>query len=76
MMHVTAVEAVKAVVEAMASALSKGEDITLHGLGSFRIKERAEKTARNLQTGEMIRVPKAKVVKFVVSQEIKDTLNP
>ena len=44
--------------------LQGGEDIFNRGFGSFQIKARAARVARNPKTDEKIYVPEKKVVKF------------
>ncbi len=56
------------VVEAFMSEVKKsmisGEEVFLRGFGSFIIKERAEKTARNISKGTSIRIPAHKIPAF------------
>lgn len=44
--------------------LQNGDEIYNRGFGTFRIKVRAARRARNLKTNEMIDVPEKRVVKF------------
>lgn len=44
--------------------LQSGEDIFSRGFGTFTIKERAARKARNISAGTVIDVPAKKVVKF------------
>ena len=57
--------AVDAFMETVTEALGKGEKVTLVGFGSFVVRQRAPRTARNPRTGAPIRVPAKKVPKFV-----------
>ena len=45
------------------------------GFGKFVVKEYKEKMARNPKTGEPVKVEKHKIVKFVVSDTFKESLN-
>ena len=45
-------------------SLSNGEPVYLRGFGSFIIKERAEKTARNISKGTTITIPAHKIPAF------------
>jgi DNA-binding protein HU-beta len=71
--------AVQATVEAfMASvkdSLSKGENVYLRGFGSFIVKERAEKTGRNISEKTSIIIPAHNIPAFkpakVFTEEIK-----
>ena len=59
---------VQAVVEkfmdTVKMSLSNGEPVYLRGFGSFIIKERAEKTARNISKGTTITIPAHKIPAF------------
>lgn len=47
---------------------------TLPGLGKLVLVERKERMARNPRTGEMVRVPAKKVVKFKVAKVCKEAI--
>ena len=59
---------VQAVVEkfmdTVKMSLSNDEPVYLRGFGSFIIKERAEKTARNISKGTTITIPAHKIPAF------------
>lgn len=65
-----AIKAVDGVIDIMKDAFKNGRNVYLRGLGSFVIKERKEKTGRNLRTGEVIIIPAHKEVKFNQSQSL------
>lgn len=48
---------VESFMEQVKIALSKGEPVYLRGFGSFIVKRRAEKTARNISAKETIIIP-------------------
>ena len=54
--------------------LKKGGDIPLSGLGKFKVQNRKARIGRNPQTGEAIKIPARKVVKFTVAKNLKDTV--
>uniref|UniRef100_UPI003F499153 HU family DNA-binding protein n=1 Tax=Cupriavidus taiwanensis TaxID=164546 RepID=UPI003F499153 len=56
-------------------AVAKGDTLNLIGFGSFSKGDRAERMARNPQTGEEIKVSAAKTVKFKAGQKFKDAVN-
>ncbi len=64
-----------AFVETLTEELVAGEGVQLAGIGSFLIRERAERTGRNPQTGEEITIPASKQVAFKVSKTLKDAIN-
>ena len=66
--------AVKAVLDNITDALKNGEKVQLIGFGTFEVRERAEKEARNPRTGETVKVPAAKVPAFKAGQALKDAV--
>ena len=71
----TATKAVDGVIRVIKETLTKGEDVTLRGFGTLVIVDCAEKTARNISTGEPLTIPAHKSVKFRISKELKASLN-
>ena len=63
--------AVSAVFEAVTEALAKGDKVQLIGFGTFEVRERAEKSARNPRTGETMTVPATKVPAFKAGAALK-----
>ncbi len=57
------------------NALSKNENIELRGFGSFSVKHRMPKKARNPRTGDPIFLPERYVPIFKPSKLMKDTVN-
>lgn len=70
-----ACKAVDAMTETIVKALKKGETAVITGFGTFKVSERAARTARNPKTGEKIKLPKRKSVGFKVGKAVKETLN-
>ena len=64
----------KAVIAATTDALKNGEKIQLVGFGTFEIRERSEKQARNPRTGETMTVPASKVPAFKAGKALKDAV--
>ena len=54
------------------AALVKGETVQFVGWGTFDVQERAERTGRNPQTGNEIKIAAKKVVKFKVGKKLAD----
>lgn len=63
------------VVDVIVSSIVEGEEVSIPGLGSFKITERAERTGRNPQTGEAITIAASKSVNFKASKQLKDAVN-
>lgn len=68
-------EVVNAVFEAITAALKRGDDVRLPAFGVFDVKETAERTARNPQTGQELKVPAGKKARFRAGKALKDALN-
>ena len=66
---------VSSTLETITKALSKGEDATFIGFGTFSVKKRAARAGRNPQTGATIKIPARKVVKFSVGNLLKKAIN-
>jgi DNA-binding protein HU-beta len=60
----TVLTTVEAFMEAVKDSLSKNENVYLRGFGSFVIKERAEKTARNISKNTTIIIPAHNIPSF------------
>ena len=71
----TADKAVNAIVDAIAEALAGGDKVQLIGFGTFEVREKAAKLARNPRTGENVTVPARKVPAFKVSTQLKNAVN-
>jgi DNA-binding protein HU-beta len=56
-------------MDGVKDSLAKGENVYLRSFGSFIIKERAEKTARNIAKNTTIRIPAHKVPAFKPAKE-------
>jgi DNA-binding protein HU-beta len=68
-------EAVNAVLEGIASALEKGDSISLIGFGSFKVVKRAAREGRNPSTGEKVQIPASKGIKFTPGAALKERVN-
>ena len=64
--------ALTAVVESITEALVKGDKVQLIGFGSFEIKNREAREARNPRTGETIKVAASKAPVFKAGKALKD----
>lgn len=68
-------EAYKAFVAAVAEGLQRGEDVSLAGFGTFKVKVRAARKGINPQTKKVINIPAAKTPTFKFGKNFKDMLN-
>ncbi len=60
----TVLESVEQFMNCVKNSLANGENVYLRGFGSFIIKERAEKTARNISKNTTIIIPAHKIPAF------------
>lgn len=67
--------ALDAMVDSVADALQKGDQVVLVGFGTFSVKARAARTGRNPQTGEPIQIAAAKIPTFKAGKALKDAVN-
>jgi len=54
---ITVQKTVEAMMETVKASLEKGNNVYLRGFGSFIVKKRAEKTARNISKNTTIIIP-------------------
>lgn len=66
--------ALEALIQSIQTTLKSGDSIALVGFGTFEVKERAERTGRNPQTGETITIAAAKVPSFKAGKALKDAV--
>ncbi|MCQ2193652.1 MAG: integration host factor subunit beta [Paludibacteraceae bacterium] len=57
-------KAVESFMDEVKKSLGKGENVYLRGFGSFIVKKRAEKTARNISRNTTIIIPEHNIPAF------------
>ena len=67
-------DALDTVLNAVVSALQKGEKVTITGFGTFEVRSRKARTGRNPQTGAEITIPARKVAAFRAGKALKDAV--
>ena len=68
-------KALDAVLDSITSALQSGEKVSLTGFGTFEVRNRAARTARNPQTGAEMQVAASKAPAFKAGKGFKDAIN-
>jgi integration host factor subunit beta len=63
---------VNAFLNAVKGAVVQGNRIEIRGFGTFKVRERRTRMARNPRTGDPVRVPKRKVPVFKPSRLLRD----
>lgn len=67
--------AVTCLLKQMADALIQDERIEIRGFGSFNLRHRLPRIARNPKTGEAVSSPAKVVIHFKPGKEMKDRVN-
>jgi DNA-binding protein HU-beta len=67
--------ALDALIQTIETTLKAGDSISLVGFGIFAVKDRAERTGRNPQTGQEITIAAAKIPSFKPGKGLKDAVN-
>lgn len=66
--------ALKLIPEIIKKEIEKGGRVTILGLGSFSVAQRAARKGRNPQTGKELSIPAHKAVKFTPAKALKASL--
>lgn len=61
-------------LDGIAEAVAKGEEVNLPGFGKFKVKDMPERGGRNPSTGETITIAASKKVTFTPAKALKDRL--
>ena len=64
----TVMAVVEGFMEAVKGSMAKGENVYLRGFGSFVVKKRAQKTARNISKNTTIIIPEHNIPVFKPSK--------
>jgi DNA-binding protein HU-beta len=62
------------IITSIQNALKNGEKVSLTGLGTFVVKDKKARIARNPKTGEQVQVPAKKSPKFKPGKELKELI--
>ena len=69
-------KALNSVVDVITEALVKGDKVQIVGFGSFEVKDRPERVARNPQAPDQeITIPASKAPVFKAGKSLKDAVN-
>jgi integration host factor subunit beta len=67
--------AVKAILDAMNSALVRGHRIEIRGFGSFSINRRPPRMGRNPRSGESVAIPERRVPHFKPGKALREAVD-
>lgn len=70
-----AARAVDGVISAVTGALSRGDQVTIIGFGTFSVRHRAARTGRNPQTGDKMPIKASNIPSFKAGKALKDAVN-
>lgn len=70
----SALTVVESFMEIVKDSLANGDNVYLRGFGSFIVKTRAEKIARNITKNESVVVPEHKIPAFKPSNAFREML--
>jgi DNA-binding protein HU-beta len=70
----SAAATIEALLSAITRALKKGDAITFVGFGTFKTAQRRARVAKNPRTGDAIRIPKRRVVRFTAGKALKSAV--
>jgi len=65
---------IDALLASITRALKKGDAITFVGFGTFKTSQRKARVARNPRTGDAIKIPKRRVVRFTAGKALKSAV--
>ncbi len=67
--------AVKSILEHIGLTLASGDRVEIRGFGSFSLRYRPARTARNPKTGDLVTLPSKHVPHFKPGTELRDRVN-
>jgi len=65
-------KALNSILDTISGAMAAGDKVTLIGFGTFSVSNRAAREGRNPQTGETMKIPARKIVKFKAGSKLAD----
>lgn len=63
------------VFDSMTEALQSGDKVEIRGFGSFTVRERGAREARNPKSGEVVDIPAKKVPFFKTGKELRERVD-
>ena len=66
---------VNIIFDAMGDALRCGEKVEIRGFGSFTVRERDAREARNPKSGEIVKIPSKRVPFFKTGKELRERVD-
>ena len=66
---------VNIIFDSMSDALKEGDKVEIRGFGSFTVREREAREARNPKNGDLVKIPAKKTPFFKTGKELKERVN-
>jgi len=66
---------VNTIFDSIGNALVEGDRVEIRGFGSFTVRERDAREARNPKSGEVVKIPSKKTPFFKTGKELKERVN-
>lgn len=66
---------VNIVFDAIADALKQGDKVEIRGFGSFTVRERDARTARNPKSGDLVSIPAKRTPFFKTGKDLRERVN-
>lgn len=66
---------VNIIFDSMSDALKDGDKVEIRGFGSFTVREREAREARNPKNGDLVKIPAKKTPFFKTGKELKERVN-
>jgi len=66
---------VNLIFDSMCEALKNGEKVEIRGFGSFTIREREAREARNPKSGDVVKIPAKRTPFFKTGKELRERVN-
>ena len=73
---VAAAAVLESFIDAVQTAVKKGDAVQLVGFGTFKAAKRAARTGKNPSTGAALKIPATTVPKFVAGAKFKAVVDP
>jgi integration host factor subunit beta len=67
--------AVKAILEAISTAMIEGQRIEIRGFGSFSVSQRPPRLGRNPRSGERVEIPAKRVPHFKAGKALREAVD-
>ena len=66
---------VNSIFDSISDALVSGDRVEIRGFGSFTVRERDSRDARNPKSGELVKIPPKKTPFFKTGKELRERVD-